>query len=90
MGNATRLEIVHNLRDGPKRVSDLAELLNLSQPTVSRHISVLRNAGILAYQREPEGLFYHITNPKISSVCDLMREVLAEQYAQQSQLIDMM
>jgi DNA-binding transcriptional ArsR family regulator len=90
MGNATRLEIVHTLREGPKRGSDLAALLGLSQPTVSRHISVLRNAGILACEREPNGLFYHIANPKISSVCDLMREVLAEQYAQQSQLIDMM
>ena len=88
MGHATRLEIVHILREGPKRVSDLAQILDLPQPTVSRHIAVLRDVGILAHQRGQEGLFYQITNPKITGVCDLMREVLSEQYAQQSQLID--
>ena len=88
MGHAIRLEIVHILRDEPKRVGDLVEILDLPQPTVSRHVSIMRNAGILAQQREQGGLFYQIANPKIISVCDLMREVLTEQYAQQSQLID--
>jgi ArsR family transcriptional regulator len=88
MGHATRLEIVHILREEPKRVGDLVQILGIPQPTVSRHISVLRNAGILTHQRGQDGLFYQITNPKITGVCDLMREVLAEHYAQQSQLID--
>lgn len=88
MGHAIRLEIVHILRDEPKRVGDLVQILELPQPTVSRHVSVLRSAGILAQKRGQGGLFYQITNPKIIGVCDLMREVLTEQYAQESQLID--
>jgi ArsR family transcriptional regulator len=88
MGHAIRLEIVYILRDEPKRVGDLVEILDLPQPTVSRHVSILRNAGILTQLRGQGGLFYQIANPKILNVCDLMREVLTEQYAQQSQLID--
>ena len=87
MGNATRLEIVHTLREGPRRVSDLAQLLDLPQPTVSRNVSILRNAGVLVSERKPEGMYYQIANPKITAVCDLMREVLVEHYAQQSELI---
>ncbi|MBN1305848.1 MAG: winged helix-turn-helix transcriptional regulator [Anaerolineales bacterium] len=88
MGHPIRLEIVHILREGPKRVGDITQKLALPQPTVSRHIAVLRSAGILSHQRTEEGLLYRITNPKIMEVCDLMREVLTEQYTQQSRLID--
>ena len=88
MGHAIRLEIVYILRDEPRRVGDLVEILDLPQPTVSRHVSILRNAGILTQLHGQGGLFYQIANPKILNVCDLMREVLTEQYAQQSQLID--
>ncbi len=87
MSNATRIRIVHALRDGPHHVADLAEMLNLSQAKVSQHLAVLRTGGIVSAQREGSQVAYHVTNPKIERICDLMREVLAEQAAERSELI---
>ncbi len=87
MSNATRLRIVHTLRDGPKSVGKLAEVLELDQAKVSQHLAVLKSRGIVASQRQGSAVIYRITNPKIERICDLMREVLAEQAAQRSELI---
>lgn len=87
MSNAIRLEIVHALRDGPKRVNDLAHATGQPQATISRHLSVLRNGGIVTSQRHAQDVIYQIANPKIVSICDLMREVLAEEAIRRSILV---
>jgi DNA-binding transcriptional ArsR family regulator len=88
MGNEVRLQIVHLLRDNPLHVGEIARELNLSQPTVSRHLSTLRHAGVLTSEREIDGISYQISNRKIIQVCDLMREVLIEGITQQSQITE--
>jgi ArsR family transcriptional regulator len=86
MSHATRLRIVHILRDDPKRVTDLAQASGLSQASVSRHLTILRNCGVVTAQRRGQEIIYHITSPKIVAVCDLMREVLVEQMTHQSDM----
>ena len=86
MSHATRLRIVHILRDGPRRVGDLVQATGLSQASVSRHLATLRNCGVVTAQHHGQETIYHIASPKIVAVCDLMREVLAEQATHQSEV----
>jgi DNA-binding transcriptional ArsR family regulator len=86
MGNAARLQIVHTLREGPKRVSDIVEATDLAQAKVSQHLAILRAYGIVSTQREGKDVIYRIANPKLTRVCDLMREVLAEQANERSEV----
>jgi 7,8-dihydropterin-6-yl-methyl-4-(beta-D-ribofuranosyl)aminobenzene 5'-phosphate synthase len=86
MGRITRLKIAHSLREGAMNVSDLAGLTGCTQGAVSRHLTILRNAGIVTAERRGTGLYYRIANPKILTVCDLMGEVLAEQISQRSKI----
>jgi ArsR family transcriptional regulator len=86
MSHPLRVQMVHLLREGPRRVGDLVEATGCEQGTVSRHLGILRNEGILAARREGRDLYYHIVNPKITEVCDLMRQVLLEQAIQQAQI----
>jgi len=86
MGNAARLQIVHVLREGPKRVSDIVEATALAQAKVSQHLAVLRAYGIVTTKREGKDVIYRIANPKLTRVCDLMREVLAEQASDRSEV----
>jgi ArsR family transcriptional regulator, virulence genes transcriptional regulator len=88
MANATRLQIVHALREGPHGVNDLANEIGLDQAKVSQHLAILRSRGVVVAQRQGSGVHYRITNPKIERICDLMREVLAEQVAERSELIE--
>jgi Predicted transcriptional regulator len=79
MGNAARLHIVHSLREGPKRVTEIVEATGLAQAKVSQHLAILRAYGVVTTKREGRDVIYRIANPKLVRVCDLMREVLAEQ-----------
>lgn len=90
MGHSVRLQIVHLLREGPKRVNGIAEELGISQGTISRHLSVLRNVGILSAQRQGTDVIYQIANPKITEICETMRTVLAERESQRSEIIQNM
>jgi DNA-binding transcriptional ArsR family regulator len=48
LSDPTRLAIVEVLRASPSTVGELAELFALAQPTVSNHVKILRDAGIVA------------------------------------------
>lgn len=87
MSNPTRLRLVHELRQGPRCVGELALAVNLAQAKVSQHLAILRARDIVQVHREGNESIYQITNPKIEHVCDLMREVLVEQAAQRSELM---
>ena len=87
MSSAVRLEIVHILREGPKRVGDILELTGYPPGTISRHLSVLRTGGVLNATRQGKDMIYQISNPKIVDICDLMREVLTEEIIHCSKLM---
>jgi DNA-binding transcriptional ArsR family regulator len=88
MSNPIRIEIVHVLREGPMRVSEIVRLTGHQQTKVSRHLSVLRQGGIVSSERVGQEIIYQIANPKIVSICDLMREFLIEETSRRSNLVD--
>lgn len=50
LGEPSRLRIVETLRESEYAVGDLAERLNIRQPQVSKHLRVLRDAGIVVVE----------------------------------------
>jgi ArsR family transcriptional regulator len=90
MSHAIRLEIVHLLREGPKHVNELAQAAGRPQTTISRHLATLRNAGVIIGQRQGQEIYYQIADPNIVSVCDLMRQVLADQARHRSETMKAM
>ena len=87
LASPIRLELLSFLRDGEKRVNELAELTELNQANVSQHLSLLRSKGIVVARREGTNIYYRIANLKIIRACDLIREVLAEQAAEHAELV---
>ena len=60
MADETRREILRLLRDGPLTSGDIADRFNSSWPTVSRHLAVLRDAGLVATQRQGQEIRYEL------------------------------
>ena len=59
-----RLRILHLVAEDELCVCDLVEILKLPQPTVSRHLSYLRRAGLVGAREERSWNFYRLTPPK--------------------------
>lgn len=87
MSNAIRLEILYLLRHSPKCVNDIAQAMDRPVNVISRHLRVLRNGDIVTTQRHGQAIVYQIANPKIITICDLMREVLVEEATHRSKLV---
>ena len=79
LADPKRLMIIHHLRDGPKSVSELAEIAGLKQSNASQHIGVLRRAGVIKPQRDGNTVYYSLVTPKIAAACDMVRQVIAEE-----------
>jgi ArsR family transcriptional regulator len=62
LGDPVRLQLVDVLRKhaGKVCVCELVPLFDLSQPTVSHHLKVLRDAGIVASEREGLWAYYYV------------------------------
>lgn len=52
LGDPKRLLILYALAEGPRCVNELVEVLQVSQPTVSRHLRVLRERGLVNTDRQ--------------------------------------
>lgn len=63
LGNANRLVIVNAVADGKRCVADLTALVGLDMSTVSSHLTVLRNVGILKSERRGTQIFYSLRKP---------------------------
>ena len=57
----TRLRILHLVREDELCVCDLVEILKMPQPTVSRHLSYLRRAGLVRARQQRSWNFYSLT-----------------------------
>jgi len=86
LSNPIRLEILSKLRDGKKSVNEIASLAGVRQATVSQHLAVLRQRGVVSTRREGINVYYDVANPKITRACDLMREVLFEHIASMNEI----
>lgn len=59
--DATRRRLLRLLSSGEHCVGDLVEILDVPQPTVSRHLAHLRRAGLVSARRESPWVHYRLT-----------------------------
>ena len=60
LGDETRLRIVALLSHGELCVCHLEDALRISQPKVSRHLALLRLAGVVEHRREGSWVYYRL------------------------------
>jgi DNA-binding transcriptional ArsR family regulator len=60
LAEPTRREILDLLRDGERPVGDLVDRLAISQPAVSKHLRVLRDAGLVDVRADAQRRLYRV------------------------------
>jgi DNA-binding transcriptional ArsR family regulator len=62
LGDPTRRQLFEHLRQGPCSVTDLISIVPISQPAVSQHLRVLREARLVRVEKRGQQRIYHL-NP---------------------------
>lgn len=65
LSDITRLKIIHLLREGELCVCEIMYALDKPQSTVSHHLNLLKNAGLIKWRKEGIWIHYQLSNPQI-------------------------
>jgi len=74
LAHPARLEIVAGLLENECNVSQVQEKLGLPQSTVSQHLKVLKNGGIIKGRREGTRVCYAVVNKWARELIEMMQE----------------
>ena len=82
LGHPSRLLIVDALSHGELCVAELTERIGCDISTVSNHLSVLRNAGLVLDERRGQQVFYRLGASCVTKVFSCMEELRASREKQ--------
>jgi DNA-binding transcriptional ArsR family regulator len=76
LAHPIRVLIVNTLTGGDQCVCKLNDLADIDQSNISRHLAMLKKAGILSDRREGMNVFYHLETPCIFKAFECAVEVV--------------
>lgn len=79
LGDPKRVLLLYALAEGPQYVGELVDHLSIPQSTVSRHLRVLRERGLIHAERKGTAMYYTITDYRIIQALDILRGILTAQ-----------
>jgi ArsR family transcriptional regulator len=74
LAHPVRIKILEDLIQGVKCVSEFKDMLDISQPNVSQHLSILRSAGLVDYFIDGRLKCYFLREPFIPDLLELLKK----------------
>ena len=81
-----RILILYKLAESPSMVSDISEELETPQPTMSRHLKILKDCGLVTATRDGKAVIYSLADRRVIKALDILRAVLVETLESKSEL----
>jgi DNA-binding transcriptional ArsR family regulator len=75
LGDPIRFAIVHAVRDRERRVGEIAELFAISRPAVSKHIRILKAAGVLSERQSGRNRFLRVAPETVAASGEWLLEL---------------
>lgn len=70
LADPSRREILQLLRQGPRTSGEIAERFPSSWPTISRHLAVLREAGLILAERQGQNIVYELNTTVLDDLVE--------------------
>jgi DNA-binding transcriptional ArsR family regulator len=88
LAEPTRLFILYALAEQPCNGTELTQKLELPQPSISRHLKILRDAGLVRATRQGMTVQYELSDRRVIDALDLLRSVLRDRIQHHAELMD--
>jgi DNA-binding transcriptional ArsR family regulator len=66
LADPTRRQILQDLSEGERSAGDIGAHFSISAPSISRHLSVLRAAGLVVERREANRIYYSLVEERLA------------------------
>lgn len=73
MADSTRVKILFSIKDKPKSVNEIVEIVGATQSAVSHQLSIMRNVNILDTKRDGNKIYYSLVDSQISKILDIVK-----------------
>lgn len=73
MADSTRVKILFAIKQKPKSVNEIVEIVGATQSAVSHQLSIMRNVNIVETTREGNKIFYSLADNQISKILDIVQ-----------------
>ncbi len=87
LAHAIRIEIIDLLGENELGFGEISKKTGVIKSSLSQHLSVMVEKGILAQRREGLKSYYKLSTPKVAEACQLMREVLIERLEKTNEIL---
>lgn len=84
LGEPVRLRLIQSLEGGEKSIGELAMALGASQPSISKHVKILHDSGLLARRQEGNTVYCSIGDASVFDLCEVVCSSLRVRIAQQN------
>jgi DNA-binding transcriptional ArsR family regulator len=88
LADPNRILLLYALADKPHNVSDLSDEVGANQPTTSRHLKILRDAGLVNSERQGANVEYSLADMRLIEALNLLRLVLRDRLAHRASLVE--
>ena len=89
VGEPMRIRLLDRLRDGEATVGELSEALGASQQNISKHLTVLADAGILGRRKDGTHVYYRIVDEGVLTLCEDVCGSLQQQLRSLSAVVEL-
>ena len=76
IAHPVRIKILEELMKGVKCVSDFEEFLEISQPNVSQHLTLLRRHGVIDFYVDGRLKCYFLVDPIIPDILEILKKTI--------------
>jgi DNA-binding transcriptional ArsR family regulator len=91
LAEPNRYRIVELLRTGPRAVNEIGEKLHLNQPQVSKHLRVLKEAGLVDVEPRAQQRLYELRPQQLRKMTDWLdryRRIWEERFEQLDEVVE--
>jgi DNA-binding transcriptional ArsR family regulator len=88
LADQRRLLIIYALTDQPKHVNQLAEQLGFSQSSVSRHLKMLRERGLVKSKRRGSVIEFRLADRRLVEALDILRDLMRDMWVHRASLVE--
>ena len=73
-----RLKLLYLVAERARNVTELTEALDIAQPTVSHHLRILRERGLVTAERDGTSVYYSLGDRRILEAIEILRGFVAD------------
>jgi Predicted transcriptional regulators len=88
LADSTRLILLYSLAEGPRNVTELTQELGQPQPTISRHLKILRDRGLVVPTRQGTMVQYSLADNRVIEALDILRSIMRDSIQKRASFIE--